>query len=371
MQGNKRHAVAEVQHERRGNKADVFYSFSPFSSIIRVIFSTLQTTHRISPDQVRMSSSSYKYGPFFTDIKQNNTNSLFLPVLVWVFIFLWTSLDILKSGHVSAVKVTHLALYLPGLGDGWQVTTCHHHGPEGVRQTHSQRDKEKRKQDMQHADDLPWPAVSEISSNIVSKVNWTDVSQHVKSLYIHDDFLPDGVVGNISRGLFFVCHWLRGIHDVLEHGSLSVWRVTGHINWAAFLQLLRARLRLAVLLRLALTVAANLLEVKRQICGDDADVEQVLHILKLTLLEVAEDVQALREIIVIKRLCFSFLNITTEITGQEENAVPPPPLESCCTPNGVSPWWRSHEVWPEEMHSYRGEKKTLFRHGSIYCQTRS
>ncbi|TNN50287.1 hypothetical protein EYF80_039512 [Liparis tanakae] len=39
----------------------------------------------------------------------------------------------------------------------------------------------------------------------------------------------------------------------------------------------------------------NLLEVKRQVGGDDADVEQVLHVLKLLLLEVAEDVQALRE----------------------------------------------------------------------------
>lgn len=96
----------------------------------------------------------------------------------------------------------------------------------------------------------------------LSKINLTDFSQHVQSVYIHDDFLPDGVVGNKSRGLFFVCHWLRGIHDVLEHGSLSVWRETGHINWVAFLQLLRSRLRLAVVLRLALTVAA-----KRPICS--------------------------------------------------------------------------------------------------------
>lgn len=96
----------------------------------------------------------------------------------------------------------------------------------------------------------------------LSKINLTDFSQHVQSVYIHDDFLPDGVVGNKSRGLFFVCHWLRGIHDVLEHGSLSVWRETGHINWVAFLQLLRSRLRPAVVVRLALTVAA-----KRPICS--------------------------------------------------------------------------------------------------------
>lgn len=40
--------------------------------------------------------------------------------------------------------------------------------------------------------------------------------------YIHDDFLPGGVVGDISDGFLFVCHWLCSIHNVLEHGSLSV-----------------------------------------------------------------------------------------------------------------------------------------------------
>lgn len=39
---------------------------------------------------------------------------------------------------------------------------------------------------------------------------------------VHDDFLPDGVVGNESRGLFFIRHRLCGVHDILEHGSLSV-----------------------------------------------------------------------------------------------------------------------------------------------------
>lgn len=43
-----------------------------------------------------------------------------------------------------------------------------------------------------------------------------------------------------------------------------------------------------------LCVQLNLLEVKRQVCGNDADVKQVLHVLKLTLLEVTEDVQALQ-----------------------------------------------------------------------------
>lgn len=38
----------------------------------------------------------------------------------------------------------------------------------------------------------------------------------------------------------------------------------------------------------------NLLEVQSQISGDDADVKQVLYGLKLTLLKVAEDIQALK-----------------------------------------------------------------------------
>lgn len=44
----------------------------------------------------------------------------------------------------------------------------------------------------------------------------------------------------------------------------------------------------------AFCVQVNLLEVKRQVCGNDADVKQVLHGLELTLLEVTEDVQVLQ-----------------------------------------------------------------------------
>lgn len=44
--------------------------------------------------------------------------------------------------------------------------------------------------------------------------------------YIHDNFLPDGVVGDESNGLLLIRHWLRGIYNVLEHCSLSVWRQT-------------------------------------------------------------------------------------------------------------------------------------------------
>lgn len=47
--------------------------------------------------------------------------------------------------------------------------------------------------------------------------------------YIHDNFLPGGVVGNIGNGLLFIRHWLCGIHNVLEHGSLSAWGQTDEI----------------------------------------------------------------------------------------------------------------------------------------------
>ncbi len=43
------------------------------------------------------------------------------------------------------------------------------------------------------------------------------------------------------------------------------------------------------------SISENLLDVKSEISGNDANVEQVLHMLKLALLEVAEDVQALQE----------------------------------------------------------------------------
>lgn len=42
-------------------------------------------------------------------------------------------------------------------------------------------------------------------------------------------------------------------------------------------------------------ISRDLLEVKGQIGGDDAYIKQVLHVLKLALLEVAEDVQCLQK----------------------------------------------------------------------------
>ena len=46
--------------------------------------------------------------------------------------------------------------------------------------------------------------------------------------YIHDDFLPGGVVGDVTDGLLLICHWLCGVHNVLEHGSLSARGETDH-----------------------------------------------------------------------------------------------------------------------------------------------
>lgn len=177
-----------------------------------------------------------------------------------VFIFLWTSPDILKSGHVSAAKVTHLALYLPGLGDGWQVTTCHHHGPEGVRQTHSQRDKEKKTGRATRW----WFAVACCLRNLLIflKSTWqTFLSTLNQFTYMTISFLMglvetkavasfSSVIGSVAFTMFWnMVLFLCGEKQVTSH-------------WAAFLQLLRSRLRLAVVLRLALTVAA-----KRPICS--------------------------------------------------------------------------------------------------------
>lgn len=109
---------------------------------------------------------------------------------------------------------------------------------------------------------------------------------------LHDNLLPNGVVGHIGDGLLLVRHGLGGVDDVLEHGSLPtrgehggsligplLWRAGsgwyggsggGGLSW-------------------------DLLEVERQVGGNDAHVEQVLHVLKLALLEVAEDVELLRK----------------------------------------------------------------------------
>lgn len=45
----------------------------------------------------------------------------------------------------------------------------------------------------------------------------------------------------------------------------------------------------------SLRTSKDLLEIQGQVGGDNADVKQVLHMLKLALLEVAEDVQYLQE----------------------------------------------------------------------------
>lgn len=42
-------------------------------------------------------------------------------------------------------------------------------------------------------------------------------------------------------------------------------------------------------------ISQDLLEVERQVSGNDAHVKQVLHVFKLALLEVAEDVELLQK----------------------------------------------------------------------------
>lgn len=107
--------------------------------------------------------------------------------------------------------------------------------------------------------------------------------------YIHDNFLSDGVVGDEGDGLLLVCHRLCGVDYVLEHGSLPAQSQTSE---AAVRKTDNQR---SAGRQCECSVSRDLLEVKGQIGGDDADIKQVLHVLKLALLEVAEDVQCLQE----------------------------------------------------------------------------
>lgn len=107
--------------------------------------------------------------------------------------------------------------------------------------------------------------------------------------YIHDNFLPDGVVGDVGDGLLLVCHRLCGVDYVLEHGSLPAQSQTGEVA------VRNTDNRRSAGWQSECGISGDLLEVKGQIGGDDADIKQVLHVLKLALLEVAEDVQCLQE----------------------------------------------------------------------------
>lgn len=107
--------------------------------------------------------------------------------------------------------------------------------------------------------------------------------------YVHDNFLPDGVVGDEGDGLLLVCHRLCGVDYVLEHGSLPAESQTGE---AAVRNTDNHR---SAGRQCECGISRDLLEVKGQIGGNDADIKQVLHVLKLALLEVAEDVQCLQE----------------------------------------------------------------------------
>lgn len=107
--------------------------------------------------------------------------------------------------------------------------------------------------------------------------------------YIHDNFLPGGVVGDEGDGLLLVCHRLCGVDYVLEHGSLPAQSQTGEVA------VRNTDNHPSAGRQCEDGISRDLLEVKGQIGGDDADIKQVLHMLKLALLEVAEDVQRLQE----------------------------------------------------------------------------
>lgn len=110
---------------------------------------------------------------------------------------------------------------------------------------------------------------------------------------VHDNLLPDGVVGHVADRLLLVRHGLSGVDNILEHGSLPtrgehggspIGRIVGGVGvrgqeggWCSDLSILQ-----------------DLLEVERQVGGNDAHIKQVLYVFKLALLEVAEDVELLQ-----------------------------------------------------------------------------
>lgn len=96
-----------------------------------------------------ISSSSYEKKPilcchgFILSSKISSLHSL----LCYIFF---------NQPRAKAVEATHLALHLPGFGDSWQVTTCHHHGPGGERQTNTVKGEK-------------------CCRNLTNSVNWTGV----------------------------------------------------------------------------------------------------------------------------------------------------------------------------------------------------
>lgn len=125
--------------------------------------------------------------------------------------------------------------------------------------------------------------------------------------YVHDDFLPGRVVGDVANLFLFIPHWLCGVHNVLEHGSLSVRVQRDKIseeNKGRKKHIDQPLLNFSAPLALAATsqhasiecsISKHLLEIKGQIGGNDAHIKEVLHMLKLALLEVAKYIQALQE----------------------------------------------------------------------------
>lgn len=69
------------------------------------------------------------------------------------------------------------------------------------------------------ATDVTWLLLS-----LHDKDTWRDLNRSATVRDVHDDLLPDGVVGHEGDGLLFVRHGLSGVDNILEHGSLPTQR---------------------------------------------------------------------------------------------------------------------------------------------------
>lgn len=90
---------------------------------------------------------------------RTNVLVLFAPVLAACF-----QLTVSFTVFWNEPVWTHLALHLPGFGDSWQVTTCHHHGPGGE----TYRDSQHPARD---ADDYQSSAASQTCFQVSIKYN--------------------------------------------------------------------------------------------------------------------------------------------------------------------------------------------------------
>lgn len=100
---------------------------------------------------------------------------------------------------------------------------------------------------------------------------------------LHDDLLPGGVVGDVADFIFLVWNSLHRIHDLLEHRSLPGSEENKSVIFPESPPK-KAKRR---------PTDVNVLEIKGEVSRDDANFKQMLHGLKLALLQVLEDIQVL------------------------------------------------------------------------------